>query len=323
MSDVSDRDARVLLMNTETVPCPQCGALQFAHLVARADGFNIVRCSRCELAYVNPRPRDDEIQALYARDYYDGCSDKDVGYVQYDRTPGLIRATPPFDWTLISRAVSLRGLRALDVGCAFGAMVYWMRQAGATATGVDLSAESTSWGKSQLGLDLRCCALEHLGESAGTFDLITMVDLIEHVPHLSVFLARVRDLLKPGGRVFVRTPNFACFAHYGDECAFLRFSLEHLLYFEPATLRRAFESAGFEVCDDVRVLDVTSQRTSDVLAARALRVPAWRRALRRLPFADLLRLVRSRVVAVSQEYRFDATGKQGSMIVGWFRRPLE
>lgn len=307
-------------MQLERVSCPLCGGDRSEPAATRADGLCIVRCARCRLAHVNPRPGRDDIARLYGGGYFEDGSETGVGYAGYARAPGLVRTVPPFDWGLLEQRGALAGLRVLDVGCAFGALVHWMQRAGARATGVDLASGAVAWGREQLGLDLRPGGVEAVRAEAGTFDLITMADVIEHVPDLSGFLGELRALLRPGGRVYVRTPNFACYPRYGDQCSFLHSSLEHLLYFEAATLQAAFAANGFAPEGPPTVLSFQPPTLAAARDRIEARPAGWRRLARALPVADLLRRARALAAPVAYRYRVDESGQDGELLVAFFRR---
>ncbi len=165
-------------LQLETITCPMCGSASHAPLATRVDGLTIVRCS-CGSCFLNPRPRPEYVKELYRKDYYTGFNRTGVGYADYKPTVAMVKGCPPFGCELLVRQTRLQGARALDVGCAFGRMVYWMRRAGAHAVAVDLSAEGVTWGRQHLSLDLREGTLESLNE--GPFDVVTMMDVIELV----------------------------------------------------------------------------------------------------------------------------------------------
>lgn len=304
----------------DTIACPMCGQKEFSPVAARADGLKIVRCRQCSLAFINPRPDAEGIAAMYAKDYYRGDADKAIGYSAYRSSVASIHHNPPAGWTLLDSEVAMAGARTLDVGCAFGHLVYWMAKSGATATGIDLSDESVAWGQSKLKLDLRRCLLEELQEPDGSFDLVTMIDLIEHVTDLKSFMTRLAGLLKPGGKVLIQTPNFGTYRG-GDRHTFLHFSLEHLLYFDPATLDGLMALYGLEPEKPTRVafsvpLDADEYRQQCQIGPGRLHA-----LVGRMPGGDIVRRVKWWLSPPSRpEFRFDPTGKQGAAIVGLYRK---
>lgn len=90
--------------------------------------------------------------------------------------------------------------------------------------------------------------LEEAPFAAGRFDVITMFDVLEHVPSPKTFLAKARRLLVPGGRLVIETPNMAGWLPrvMGKRHPWVR-PPEHLTYFTPPTLRLLLEQCGFLV----------------------------------------------------------------------------
>jgi 2-polyprenyl-3-methyl-5-hydroxy-6-metoxy-1,4-benzoquinol methylase len=303
------------LMQLEEIACPRCGASRSQRVAVRADALAIVRCGQCRLAFVNPRPTPAEIEKLYGERYFQADVHEGIGYSDYPVSAQSIRATRPYLLDLLAESVPLGGRRSLDIGCAFGSLVYWMKRTGTEAVGVDINPRAVSWGRRELQLDLRCGTVEAIADIGGTFDVITAIDVIEHVPDLRSFMASTVSLLAPGGHLFVQTPNFAAYSTYGERCRFLSFSLEHLLYFEPDVLDATMAEFRLAPATSTRVLIQGPRASDDLVALMKGRTAAWRKLLRTLPIANALRRIRGWALP-ARRYRFDATGREGDIIVG-------
>ena len=115
------------------------------------------------------------------------------------------------DW--IDRNVSLAGKRVLDVGCGGGLLSEGMAARGAQVTGIDLSEKPLGVAKLHLlesgqKVDYRLIAVEQLAEEMpGTFDVVTCMEMLEHVPNPSSVITACAKLVKPGGQVFFSTLN--------------------------------------------------------------------------------------------------------------------
>jgi len=107
----------------------------------------------------------------------------------------------------------LAGLRALDVGCGGGLLSEAMAAAGAQVTALDLAPELIDVAKlhlleSGLQVDYRLQPVESLAEELpGQFDVITCMEMLEHVPDPAAVLAACARLLRPGGQLFLSTLN--------------------------------------------------------------------------------------------------------------------
>ena len=103
--------------------------------------------------------------------------------------------------------------KVLDVGCGGGLLAEAMARESAIVTGIDLSEEAIKVArqhadKKRVLIDYQCTAVETIAQSQqATFDVITCMELLEHVPDPGSILQACADCLKPGGKLFVSTLN--------------------------------------------------------------------------------------------------------------------
>lgn len=124
---------------------------------------------------------------------------------------GFIRAAIDMHWSVDSRGVRpLSGKRALDVGCGAGLLCEPLARLGAKVTGVDAAQENIAAAQAHAaggGLEIayRCGDVAELGLSG--FDLVTSMEVIEHVADKPAFFAALAGALAPGGLMVLSTPN--------------------------------------------------------------------------------------------------------------------
>ena len=107
---------------------------------------------------------------------------------------------------------SFKGLKILDVGCGGGLLAEPMARLGGTVTGLDASDTTIAAAKrhakiSDLDIDYQVSSVEELTEKKSRFDLITALEVIEHVADVDSFLAALAKLLKPHGLLIMSTLN--------------------------------------------------------------------------------------------------------------------
>jgi 2-polyprenyl-6-hydroxyphenyl methylase / 3-demethylubiquinone-9 3-methyltransferase len=113
----------------------------------------------------------------------------------------------------VAEHARLAGARALDVGCGGGLLSEALSRSGARVTGIDLAPGMIEVARlhaaeERLEIDYRVTAAEELAASnAHGFDVITCMEMLEHVPQPAQMLATLGSLVRPGGSVFVSTLN--------------------------------------------------------------------------------------------------------------------
>jgi len=137
------------------------------------------------------------------------------------------------------------GGQLLDLGCGNGAFLLRARSAGWIITGVDFDAKAVEAACRQ-GLDVRLGGVESVNPAIEQFDVITLSHVIEHMHQPVEVLQACFNLLKPGGFLWIETPNIASTGHKLYDVAWR--GLEpprHLVLFTLASMRNALNAAGF------------------------------------------------------------------------------
>jgi SAM-dependent methyltransferase len=140
----------------------------------------------------------------------------------------------------ICRRVTDRRPRILDVGCGTGANLLMLSEYG-DAEGVDISTDALAFCRER-GLDqVKVGAGEELPYDDATFDLVTALDVVEHMDDDLAGLREMRRVLRPGGRVLLFVPTFMFLWGVQDDVS------NHRRRYRLPELRRVLEQAGFEV----------------------------------------------------------------------------
>jgi 2-polyprenyl-6-hydroxyphenyl methylase/3-demethylubiquinone-9 3-methyltransferase len=119
----------------------------------------------------------------------------------------------PLRTNYIEEFAPLAGKKVLDVGCGGGILSEGMAQRGADVTGIDLGDANLTTAKlhaleSGVKVDYQCVAVEDFAEQhAGEFDIVTCLEMLEHVPDPESIVRACAKLVKPGGKLFFSTIN--------------------------------------------------------------------------------------------------------------------
>lgn len=205
--------------------------------------FVIARCLSCRLAFATPRPTEAELEAFYTGAYFNGANPVG-GYGDYG---GESWAEPNARrmWDLVSTwEPSLRSTeprRALDVGCATGEFAVTLRDEGWTVAGVELADDARAAAASK---DLP--TYRFLEDVVGSFGLITMFHVLEHVLEPTATLRAARALAAPGATLLVEVPQWDSIGRYVKRGRWSSLTPpEHINFFTSASLAAVCSMAGW------------------------------------------------------------------------------
>ncbi len=168
----------------------------------------------------------------------------------------------PLRLDYIDRTAGLAGKTVLDVGCGGGILSESMAQRGASVTGIDLGEKALKVAKlhkleSGVNVDYRLISAEDLAqEQPQRYDVVTCMEMLEHVPDPSLVVRACAQLAKPGGYIFFSTLNrnlkSYLFAVVGAEYVLNllpKGTHEYAKFLKPSELSRSCRDAGLEVAD--------------------------------------------------------------------------
>lgn len=159
------------------------------------------------------------------------------------------------DW--IDGLAALEGKKVLDIGCGGGVLAESMAARGAVVTGIDLAEKPLAVARlhlfeSGLNIDYQQISAETFAEAhPGEFDIVTCMEMLEHVPSPASTVAACAQLLKPGGQAFFatlnRNPKSYLFAIIGAEYVLKllpRGTHDYARFIKPSELARYCRDAG-------------------------------------------------------------------------------
>lgn len=252
------------------IACRICGGAEH-RLAARRPSAQYVQCAACGVTRQRPYPSADEVSAYY-RAYLARKNAENPLYLskaywetfkrEKDLTFGDLRLGPDV----------IRDAAVLDIGCATGQFLEYVRLHGGRGVGIDPSAELVRLARAK---GLRC-STRRLEAVRQRFDVASMWHVIEHVPDPRVAVEHVHRLLKPEGGFLVETPCTGVIADaFGDDWRFYM-PVEHLHLFSQEGLFRLLTQSGFEIVSwarfgsgvDSGTVPALNKRVSDTIAKR-------------------------------------------------------
>lgn len=235
----------------EITTCQLCGSNDSSTQFDEAP-FTVLRCGGCGLVYVTPRYEPEALRKIYTETYWKSDKPREQGYADYAADAELYLKTFRKRIALLPKPASGK-LRILDVGCAAGFFLRVAAEHGHEVIGVEPSAAIAANAKQHLGEDsVHVGTLDDLPDDArfapGSFDVVTMWDVVEHVPDPQDLLRKARRLLKPDGTLVIETQNVSSqFARLLGKKWHHYKHAEHLYHFNPQTVRDLLQQAGFEI----------------------------------------------------------------------------
>jgi 2-polyprenyl-3-methyl-5-hydroxy-6-metoxy-1,4-benzoquinol methylase len=262
--------------------CPLCGG-ELRRWDRDHRGRTLDRCQGCGVGLMNPQYSDDWLRRFYST-YISGHGEPSRGAPQPERYRSRydVRKTGK-QRCLRMVAEHVRPGRILMIGCGDGVELGFAKELGWQVEGYDVDPETTAEISAQYGVPVHCGPFEDLELEAGSYACVWADQVLEHPKNPQMYLRRVRELLQPGGVLFLGTPNVGSYSnryktwlgqvglkrkrrghHYNTR--------HHIFFYTPPVMRHLLEEHyGFRVL---------TQRTSQKPARNPLgglirRGPTW------------------------------------------------
>lgn len=180
------------------ISCPWCCYTGWHPLIVD-DDVPVVRCINCGIAYALIIPTLEAIREYYTKQFADER--------HWERE--LASARPWLHRRLLAQIMHhRRGGKLLDIGCSFGFFINMARGMGYDVIGVEISEPAVNYARNKLGLNVFIGTLEEASFDEESIDVVTMIDVLEHIPEPMKTLREAKRILREGGLLVVRVPNF-------------------------------------------------------------------------------------------------------------------
>jgi 2-polyprenyl-3-methyl-5-hydroxy-6-metoxy-1,4-benzoquinol methylase len=247
--------------------CIACGDAPVPRL--RRGAFAVVRSPGCGLEWQSPFPSPERLREIYGGDYFERWGARDAEGLE------VVRAMKRASYRPFLREITRlrRGGRLLDVGCAMGFLLEAAEEAGFEGWGIEPNPVAAEVAARRFGARVHVGELEPSAFAGLGFDVVALIDVLEHAPDPAALLARARERLLPGGVLAAVLPNAASLVRRLLGSRWPHYAEEHLFYWTPGALARQLSAAGFEV-RRIRT-GIRKTYTAGYLAAYATATGAW------------------------------------------------
>lgn len=264
--------------------CGAKGTLKYHDLQDRffdvPGSWSYRQCPKCKLVWIDPIPEAVDVHKLYTK-YYTHSSSKNYFSPSKLSTIGVCYGYPDIHKNFWNKAVAtilmfkfwrneclgrsifwLRGEergRVLDIGCGNGGLLFNLKQLGWECVGFEMDVKAAETARNRYGIPVYVGNLDLLQQKEKPFDVITSKHVIEHLIDPIAELNIYKQLLRPGGKMIIATPNMDSLGSKWFNSSWLAMDPpRHFHIFNKGTLRRCLENAGLRV-DSIRTCSVSSQ----------------------------------------------------------------
>lgn len=237
----------------EKVACDLCGEnMPIPYITTtdryRGDEYILSRCGNCNLIYLTPRPSQDEIKYFYP-DEYEAYIPPNLGC----HNMGVLKAVK-IQLDYVEQFNSSKGT-ILDIGCATGIFLNHAVERGWQVIGIEVNEQAAKMARETYGIDIFTGNIEEANISTSSIDVVTLWDVLEHLPSPRSALQEIRRILCPGGLVFFSIPNLESY----DRKVFGKNWIgwdepRHFTLFDDETITRMIKEIGFTLIEKKCIL---------------------------------------------------------------------
>jgi 2-polyprenyl-3-methyl-5-hydroxy-6-metoxy-1,4-benzoquinol methylase len=241
------RKQKKTLIGIDCILCKKKRTATITSPAMRDADAKVVQCTTCKLVQMERIPSSDELNAFYN-------TGKQAGNIGVSLDIANLWERQRIDTqrrVVLAGTLAPKGARVLDIGSGYGFFLREMKKKGYRPEGIEVSELSRSISASVVKAPLHAVDLATMTDAdlkkLGTFKLITLFHVVEHIPEPATFLKHLRSLLAPGGKILIEVPN-ADDAMLGLSDAYNAFYWQyaHCAYYNAHTMTRLLKQTGFK-----------------------------------------------------------------------------
>ena len=231
--------------------CPVCDSSQVDPLFTAKDHsvsqqqFVIWQCRECQLRFTQDAPDEESIGTYYQSEDYISHSNTKKGLVN-SLYQSVRKFTLDQKASLIISQTKPKG-SILDLGAGTGAFLHTMKGKGWEVKGIEPDEGARKQAASLYHLDLEeTSTLEQLERNS--YDAITLWHVLEHVHNLHEYIRRLKELLRPGGKIFIAVPNYTSVDSNVYKLFWAAYDVpRHLYHFTPGSMEALVKRHGLKI----------------------------------------------------------------------------
>lgn len=251
-------------------PCFICGGINFQFICDGYDRlhdipgtFKLIKCTGCGLFLLHPTLSKGESAAYYPQEYIcylPAIEDETNCFTRINRYLALRKRV---QW--INRTTRVPG-EILDIGCATGILLSGLKKRGWACQGVEPDKKASDYARKRFDINIHNGYLEDVNFSENSFDVITMMDVLEHVHDPVSTVVKVYKLLKPGGKFMGSLPNASSWERHIFRSHWAGWEVpRHYRTFNPENLPLFFKKYGFH---DIKIMSFTGRHGAFMLSIK-------------------------------------------------------
>lgn len=232
--------------------CAVCGSLNNKRIFL-CDSFSLFKCKDCRNTFLRSDKRE-----IYEEKYY---IDRDAWYKNYKKGYNENEHPVPTYKNFLDtiQKTGYSGGKLLEIGCSKGVFLDLAVKRGFSVLGLDTSEFAIKYIKDNFSFPVMCADIEKADLPDDSFDIVVMIDVIEHIENLAQVIRESSRIMKPGGLLVIDTPNedslinFISFFLYKLSLSKLKFfvrtnhDIEHVVSFSPAGMKKLLREHSFKV----------------------------------------------------------------------------
>ena len=231
--------------NLSSLPCNICAGKKFNPLLF-CEGFVYVKCSLCGLVQINPQPNSKEVEnrysVLHGNEYFSYELENEDAFLSLQK---LALSDAGFEKIERRLFKKVKAPSVLDLGCATGSLLAFLKKRGWKTTGVEISP-SAEYAKKR-GLDIHCRQFADCRFPDESFDLVHASHFLEHINDPRGIIRESWRVLRPGGFLLMTTPNISSFQAWFFGGKWRSAIFDHLYLFSKGTIKKLLKTEGFKI----------------------------------------------------------------------------